>query len=380
MITSIDNRILLPDKINTINPDSLLRNEDSVVVEQMNNASSIKDVIDISDDTRRCKKFLNAAVSLGLGIGMGFASMPIFTDEFLDLRSIGIDVHGSEALFVSETINTFTVFTVVNTVTCYYMLNKTKLLTKNPFLHLKEYFAGVTKKREFAEKVFRLGVTACSGTFTNTLLWGIELHNRSVVESTSFDEYIGYALACTIPVFVAKALTTYDSITKKKHMISANTPTDKRKTMAIALSLLSTGGRYFAYSYTATEFCKILNLDDTTSLVVGNVVGGVLGNVAAAIKNYYEINHIFRAKCKNMNKLDFMTALVSTLEGMWFSLPTITMANKGMSSYGFNEVLKDIILAPLFGATLLNEAKDVYESYANGVIIAKGDSAMVVSE
>lgn len=310
-------------------------------------------------------KIVNFIFSLGLGVGMAFANMPIFTNEAESLKDIGIDIHQTKTGWYIETINTALITGAVTFSTSYYMLNKHKILQQNPFKKIINFIHESPNTKKKIQKAIELTVSFGQGSFINGLLWNVELNNKIYAESTGFDEYIGYAVGCTIPIFIAKALITYDAIEKEKYYISSKHDLDKRKITAISLSILASVGRFFGYTYTASEFCKLLGVNEDISDIIGTIVGGIIANTASAIKSYYETNHIFRAKCDSLNRCEFILSLASSVEGIWFSLPTITASDRAMKEYNFNDALRYTILAPLGISTIISESKDIFESYIN---------------
>lgn len=197
------------------------------------------------------------------------------------------------------------------------------------------------------------------------MLWDIELHNRKISESQGFDEFIGYALACTIPLLCTKAVAHWDSITKEKHMKSIEYSFDHKKTLSLFTTFLSIGGGFFTYSYMSTEFFKSIGLDEDISIVFGVILGGIIGSAAMAYKTNLELNHLLRASCSGMSKSDILGLVISSLEGIWFSLPTITVANRAMEESNLPDLLKNFLLIPLTLVTFISESKDIFEGYIN---------------
>ena len=312
-----------------------LINENSVVVLQEDNKCSSID---------KKALFLSGLV----GVGTGFAMLPIFNREVRELEEYGIDVHQYQAAFIVSTINTLLFMGTSSWIAAYRYLTTEHAEPEN-----------ISRCKDYGIKALALG----SAVLPISQLWSVELHDRKISQSTGFDEYMAYAMFTTIPLMIFKIMEAYESLCQTVFKTSTDfkLETVGAKLVTYSTCLLSAVARGISYTVAATELCKEIGLDDTSSQTIGVIIGGVLGSACSALSEYSAVKNLFK-KSDELTKKELAIGLVAAVEGMWFALPAVSEGLTATKEW--NMLLRTATFSPLFISRTVYEAKHLYKTLA----------------
>lgn len=326
--------LILSERSNSVASNSLLH-ENSIVV--------------LNKETHIHKT--KSAMCGIMGIGAGIAMMPIFNHELHELDNYGINVHEYETLFIISTLNT-----LLLTSTCS-IINSYKYFTDN------EVTQQFSNNQKTALTVAKLGAVA-SSIVPLGLLWNVELHDQQVDNSEGFDKFVAWAAFSTIPLMVVKIIESYETMGKfvKGEYQELKLDSVGSKIMTYSIDILSAVARGLSFTAITSELCKNIGFEEDTANIIGIVVGGVLTNSVSAINEHFSMKNMFIKQDKPISAKKFAVGVVSAVEGMWFSLPTISAGLNFTSNW--NPLLKGMLFAPYFVSKSVNEASNVYKTFA----------------
>jgi hypothetical protein len=324
---------LTPSELpNSVSSNSLLH-ESSIVV--------------LNEETHIDKTKL--AISSIMGIGAGLAMMPIFNNEVYKLDNYGINVHEYETLFIISTLNTLLLISTCSIINSYKYFTDTEVTQQ--FSNNQKTALTVAKLGAVASSIVPLG-----------LLWNVELHDQQVDNSEGFDKFVAWAAFSTIPLMVVKIIESYETMGKfvKGEYKELKLDSVGSKIMTYSIDILSAVARGLSFTAITSELCKNIGFEEDTANIIGIVVGGVLTNSVSAINEHFSMKNMFIKQDKPISAKKFAVGVVSAVEGMWFSLPTISAGLNFTSSW--NPLLKGMLFAPYFVTKATKEASSMYNS------------------
>lgn len=278
--------------------------------------------------------------------------MPIFNYMVKNSKEMGVDVRGNEALFAVSTANTFIV-TFISSFSMMYHFIKHRQEGSNE--SSESSFSLVGKIGAGFSIVLPLG-----------LLWGIELKNQKVSDSSGFDEYMAWATFTSLPLIINHTIETIRTIeilyaTDNREV---NLSSVGSKLTVYGLSGLSLVGRAIAYTEAVNLLAEALGVSESVSLAMGIVAGGVLGASGVGLFEYESLKSLFAEQDKPISAKKVIGGTCAAIEGAWFSLPLLSTGLK--ATEGWNPLLKGILFTPaLLSGTIFNASK-LYDSIAQG--------------
>lgn len=326
--------LILSERPNSVSSNSLLH-ESSIVV--LNEETHI-------DKTK-------SAMCGIMGIGAGIAMMPIFNHELHELDNYGINVHEHETLFIISTLNTLLLISTCS------IINSYKYFTENEIQH------ALSSSQKVALTTSKIGAVATS-LIPIALLWNIEFKDRQVDQSEGFDKFMAWAAFTTIPLMIAKIIENYEVMGKfvKGEYKELKLDSIGSKITTYSVDILSAIARGISFTAITSELCKNIGFEEDTANIIGIVVGGVLTNSVSAINEHFSMKNMFIKQDQPITTKKFAMGVVSAVEGMWFSLPTIS-AGLNFTS-GWNSLLKGMLFAPYFVSKSVNEASNIYKAFS----------------
>lgn len=300
------------------------------------------------EPTNKAALAINIVSSLLVSGGTACAMMPIFNYLVRNSKELGIDVHDNQALFITSTVNTF----IVTAISSF----------GNVYHHIDKLQHGMPNHSNGYQILFKIGA-GFSIVLPIGLLWGIETHNQKVAGSSGFDEFIAWAAFTTIPLIINNTIESIRTVDKffaeqthKVHLDSVGS-----KLAVYGLTLMSLAGRAIAYTQAAKTLCEIIGIDETVSLGIGIAAGGIVGSSGVALFEHEAVKSLFIAKEPITAKKVF-GGLCSTIEGAWFSLPTLALGLK--FAEGWNPLLKGLLFTPVVISSTTYGASKLYDNIA----------------
>ena len=314
-------------------------------------AEELQQEINLNIPKKTCSKKWLILGSTILGTGVGLAMMPIFNEEVEHLENYGIDVHGNSTFFTISAINTLIVAGVS---TGFYFYN----------------YIFNSKKEEESElnKIQKGALALCKvGGFVGSLipvgmLWNIELNDQKIEGTHGFDQFIAWATFTSLPLIFFKTLNNFEQVSKYIMGKSDNTdlPNLGSKITVYGLSGISLISRGISLTYIFNEFQKQLGADESISLPISIITGGVIGNITLGLSEYSNLKKLFKTNIDGSNYKQLLLGISSALEGGWFSLPLITQGLEATKDW--NTLLKGAIFTPFFLSHMNSESSHLYHS------------------
>lgn len=342
-------------------------------------AEELQQEINLNIPKKTCSKKWLILGSTILGTGVGLAMMPIFNEEVEHLENYGIDVHGNSTFFTISAINTLIVAGVS---TGFYFYN---------------YIFNSKKEEELELNKIQKGALAlCKvGGFVGSLipvgmLWNIELNDQKIEGTHGFDQFIAWATFTSLPLIFFKTLNNFEQVSKYIMGKSDNTdlPNLGSKITVYGLSGISLISRGISLTYIFNEFQKQLGADESISLPISIITGGVIGNITLGLSEYSNLKKLFKNNIDGSNYKQLLLGISSALEGGWFSLPLITQGLEATKDW--NALLKGAIFAPFFLSHMNSESSHLYhsilpennhtEQHADNQLALMGEEQVVVIE
>lgn len=322
------------------------------IVEEPEEISKLQAVI---QNKHNYSKALKIGASGLLGIGTGLAMMPIFNNSIKGLKAFDIDIHDKEALFVISTINTLLVYSYCNIVVMYKFLSQDKIL---PDLNQEE-----PSKGQKLLKNVGLPLSLLASIQPVIQLWEVENNNKKVDGSDGFDQFMAWATFTTLPLLICKAVNTYDSYSKTiTNYKYKNLEIDSigAKLVTYGLSGLSLVGRGISYTTLTKYIMKELGCSEEVATSFGIILGGIGANLLKGFNEFHTLQSLFEKKLEKTTFCDYIKAVISTAEGVWFALPMTIIGVNAIND--MNSILKSALFTPLFLSTLINEATTINQS------------------
>lgn len=312
-----------------------------VIVREANEPPSTSSKISV------IKKILPSVV---VATGTGLAMMPIFNKMVKNSEQFGLDIHSDKYLFNSSTANTFIVAYFSSFSNMYSFINK-------------HQDAWSTESKHICISVGK-AVASLSIMLPLGLLWSVELNNQKIAGSSGFDEFMAWATFTTLPLVIdriADSSNTFDRLYNKDYFFNLNTTGSKL--VVYGLAALSAAGRSIAFTEIAKQMALAMGLSPEVALGAGIVIGGVLGSGGTAVFEYQAVKSLFEVKAAEYNPKTMLIAAFSTAEGLWFTLPIISLGLT--ATEGWNPLLKGALLVPLLASHTTLEATRIYDNVFN---------------
>lgn len=293
------------------------------------------------------KKILPSVI---VATGTGLAMMPIFNKMVKNSEQFGLDIHSDKYLFNSSTANTFIVAYFSSFSNMYSFIKKHQDILSPDSKHV---CISVGKAAASLSIVLPLG-----------LLWSVELSNQKIAGSSGFDEFMAWATFTTLPLVIdriADSSNTFDKLYNKDYFFNLNTTGSKM--VVYGLAALSVAGRSIAFTEVAKQMAIAMGLSPEVALGAGIVIGGVLGSGGTAVFEYQAVKSLFEVKAAEYNPKTMLIAAFSTAEGVWFTLPIISLGLT--ATEGWNPLLKGALLVPLLASHTTLEATRIYDNVSN---------------
>lgn len=277
------------------------------------------------------------------GLGTGLAMMPIFNREVKELDFYGLDIHASESLFITSTLNTLFFTSISNGVSLYDYITSDNHTTS-------------------AQKAILTVAGISSSLIPLSMLWNIELHNQEVNQSKGFDKFIAYASISTIPLLILKLVECYELI-EKVRLNKFELESTGDKLINYGINTISFVARGISYKAITSELAHKMGFDEKSSEALGVIVGGLLANSVSAITEHLNIKSMFKKSDDSINKKQFLIGMLSAIEGLWFSLPTVTAGLRYTSNW--NPLFKGILFVPYLISKGTTETLNLYKTFYN---------------
>lgn len=337
----------------SLNQDELSHKESVSSIKSHNNSIAAHNLIDersivvLNKQTKIDKSKL--AISIAIGAGTGIAMMPIFNEEVYNLDDYGIHVHGSEALFIVSTINTLLAVGISVSKDMY------DSMVKNNIAILDE-----KQKYLWAAKV----AAVTSSLIPISMLWNVELEDRTLSDSSGMDRFLAWAIVGTIALLLSKTEATYSKLEKMICDDSDKIELDSigSKLVTYGISAIAAIARGISYSAVTEDLLKKVGVDDETAKFLGISIGGVLMNLVSVAREYSSLKKLFKKNNSEFTRIDLLKGVITFVEGVWFSLPTVTSGLNYAKSW--NPLLKGMLFAPYFVSKSVNEASNVYKTFS----------------
>lgn len=296
------------------------------------------------------KKKLATFASTILGTGVGLAMMPIFNEEVESLETYGIDVHSNSTFFTISTINTLIVAGISTYFYFYnYLVN-----------YKKEESLDINKVQEIALTLCK--VSCFLGSLIQvSMLWNIELNDQEIEGTHGFDQFIAWATVTSLPLIIFKTLSNFENlhnyITSESDNVELNNLGSKIAVYGI--SSISLIGRGISLTNIFNELQKQIDIDETVSLPLSIIFGGIVGNITLGLAEYSNLKKLF-THTDEVNCKKLILGLSSLLEGGWFALPIVSQGLDATKDW--NALLKGVIFTPLFLSHMNSESSHLYHS------------------
>lgn len=349
--SQLQRRLSADDVINTKKSDISIASvpDNNLLSEQMNVV--LLEQEDISQAEKQDSQAINKKILLAstiLGIGTGFAMMPIFNYEVRELENYGINIHQYESAFIISTINTLLVTTTCSIISLYHYFNNSSNYNLD----------NLPKYQQIGSKI----CSVASSILPISLLWNIELHDQKVDKSEGFDKFIAWASFCTVPLLIFKTIEAYETICKvaKGTYKSIDLNSIGSKLITYGTCVLSALARGISFSSAITELAINIGLDQDTANILGILIGGILGSVSSAFIEYPAVKSLFKKYDTPITGKEIMTGIFSGIEGMWFGLPAVSVGLNATTNW--NPLLRGIMFVPLFISRTSLEATSMYKT------------------
>lgn len=300
------------------------------------------------------KKALLASSAIGLGTG--FAMMPIFNDGIRSVEDYGIDIHDSTAAFGISTANTFVFYLLSRMVMTYNALNWNRAKTE------QMQFDHATDKQLLAIKIGK-ALAVSTALLPISQLWEIELHNKEVAGTDGFDQFMAWAAFTTLPLLIQRTIQSFDPIHNLVLGEHDKIKLDSlgSKFCAIGIPLLASFARALTYAAATKNLCESMGLSKELSSATGALLGGVLSASIVGLSEYLAMKSLFKAQTTELTKKDIAIGVCALLEGIWFTLPTISTGTQAVEDW--NPLVKAALFTPLLISHSAFEARVFYDAF-----------------
>jgi hypothetical protein len=296
-----------------------------------------------------------------VALGTGLAMMPIFNNLVKHSEEFGIDIHSNRVLFNMSTANTFIVAFFSSFSSMYHFIAKHQTQIDSAVSQTEN------KVKDTAIILSKI-LASCSALLPLGLLWGVELQNQKIVDSSGFDKFIAWATFTTIPLIadnVVESVQTVNNIHDNPTDIELDTMGSKL--VVYGLAGLSIAGRVIAYTEVVKTLAAATGISQNAALGIG-IAGGLLGSGGITAFEYNAIKSLFAKIDEPFTfKNTFKKALIGTfaaLEGAWFSLPIVALGLNATTEW--NPLLKGALFTPLFVSHSIFEATKIYNNIMMG--------------
>lgn len=194
-------------------------------------------------------------------------------------------------------------------------------------------------------------------------MWKIELNNQKISESSGFDQFMIWAIICTIPLLLYRTLKAYKSIEKRiTNEVSTAFQLDSlgSKIFTIGTASLAEIARFIIYTYSVADLGKKAGLDENWSQIVGIVFGGLIASFVIGMMELSALKSLFQKQEESPTLKKTIIASACTLEAAWFSLPLISTGANALKDW--NIFLQSGLLGTLFVSHTANEGCTMYNN------------------
>jgi len=205
----------------------------------------------------------------------------------------------------------------------------------------------------------------CSSIVPLYLLWDVELHNQQVTESHGFDKFLAWATFTTIPLLIDRYASSYNktvgNFNQNREEITLNSV--GAKLFCYGTTTLSVAGRIIVYSSIGYNLIKAMEVDETTALILGIGVGGIIGS-GVTLFEHKAIKGLFQEQQESLTARKIITGTITAIEGPCLTLPLISVGLNITESW--NLLLKGALFTPLFVSHTILEATNIYDKMLSG--------------
>lgn len=300
-------------------------------------------------------------ISSLVATGTGLAMMPVFNNLVKNSDQFGIDIHNNKIVFDISTANTF----IISSVSSFVTLNE---------------FIKKHQQQKLDNDSLKIALSKTCASFSLILplglLWVTEIDNQKVTESSGFDQFIAWATFTTLPLIVSQTLesiTNVNKVLEAKNLEMINLNDNEvvnpisigSKIVIYGLATTSIIGRSIAF----TEICKALSLasgvSEEVALGVGIALGGILTSSGVSVLEYNNVKILFETPSGNYTLKKAVLGTVALAEGVWFTLPLVSLGLSATNSYGWDSLIKGALFIPLLASHSVLESTRIYDNVSS---------------
>lgn len=292
------------------------------------------------------KEMLKLFFATSVGAGM----MPIISNSVYKLENYGIYINDTEPLLVTSTINTMGIYGLLG----YMKISGLLDVDNEPHQEL----TSCQKLMLHGSKI----ASVLSSALPITQLWQIELNNQAIADSSGFDEYIIWAIICTIPLLIYRTIKAYKALEKRICGNATPVPLDSagQRIFTIGVSILAQIARSIIYTYSVSELASRSGLSEELSFVIGIICGGIIASSVIGMMEFSSLKSLFKRQEDSPTFKELALGALCIAEASWFTLPL--MSTSADSLKDCNLLVKSALLTSLFISHTAKEANSMYHS------------------
>lgn len=306
-----------------------------------------------STENKRKEYTKKAAIvlsSLYVASGSGMALMPLLNEELETLENFGINIHNHPAWLILSTVNTGLLIGACAGIASYHA-----------FTHEQEK-SNLTNNQKLIAFIAKAGA-AMSTLLQLGLMWNIEIENQRVEGSSGFDQFMAWAAFSTTPLIVYNTIEGSEKIKKilsgKDHQTLNSLG---EKLVIYGITATSFIPRSMAYTAITKQVLEHIGLEETPASAVGIGLGGILAASFSAIVEYASLKEIFKNRDEPYSLKEKLLGTLSSVEGAWFSLATISKALKSVPYW--NALLDGALFFPYFVSRTVHESTSIFDTFS----------------
>jgi hypothetical protein len=301
----------------------------------------------------KCKEYTKKTVivlsSLYVAAGSGMALMPLLNEELKTLENFNINIDNHPAWLILSTVNTGLLIGSCAGITSYHALTHEQ--EKSDLTNNQKLIAFTAKAGAAMSTLLQLG-----------LMWNIEIENQKIEGSSGFDQFMAWATFSTAPLVIYNTIEGSEKIKKilsgEDHQ-TLNSLGEKLVVYGIAAS--SFIPRAIAYTAITKEVSEHIGLEESPATAAGIGLGGVLAASFSAIVEYASLKEIFKNRDEPYSLKEKLLGALSSVEGAWFSLATISKALKSVPDW--NALLDGSLFFPYFVSRTVHESASIFDTF-----------------
>ncbi len=292
------------------------------------------------------KEMLKFFFATSVGAGM----TPIISNSVYKLENYGIYINDTKPLLVASTINTIGIYGLLG-----YMKISGILDGDN------ETYQELTSFQKLMLHGSKIA-SVLSSVLPITQLWQIELNNQAIADSSGFDEYIIWAIICTIPLLIYRTIKAYKTLEKRICGNVTPVPLDSagQRIFTIGISILAQIARSIIYTSSVSELVSRAGVSEEVSFIIGIVCGGVIASSVIGMMEFSSLKSLFKRHEDSPTFKELALGVLCTTEASWFTLPL--MSTSADSLKDCNLLVKSALLTSLFISHTAKEANSMYNS------------------